>query len=63
MKCNSICIMGIQEESIQDIENLFEGMITENFSNLVKETSHKSRKLTESQTVGPKEAYTKKYHH
>ena len=38
MKHNSICIMGIPEgeESEQELENLFEEKMTENFPNLVK---------------------------
>ena len=38
MKHYSICLIGVLgEEREQGIENLFEGIITENFSNLVKE--------------------------
>ena len=38
------------EEEEQEIENLFEKIIKENFPNLVKEkTSRKSKKLRESQ--------------
>ena len=47
MKYNDICIIGIpeeEEEREQGIENLFEEIITENFSNLVKENSHNYRK-------------------
>ena len=43
--------MGIpEEESEQGIKNLSEETMIENFPNLVKEKTHKSRKLRESQT-------------
>ena len=43
--------MGIPggEESEQEIENLLDEMLTENFPNPVKELAHKSRKLKGSQ--------------
>ena len=52
MKHHNIYIMGIPagEESKQGTENLFEEIVTENFPNLVKEKTHKSRKLRETQT-------------
>ena len=52
MKHHNIYIMGIPagEESKQGTENLFEEIVTENFPNLVKEKTHKSRKLRESPT-------------
>ena len=39
MKCNNICIIGIAEgeEKEQGLENLLEKIMTENFSNLVRE--------------------------
>ena len=37
------------EEEKQDIENLFEQIVKENFPNLGKESSRKSRKPRESQ--------------
>ena len=51
-KCSNIQIIGMPEgeEEEQEIENLFEKIIKENFPNLVKEkTSRKSKKLRESQ--------------
>ena len=50
MRRNTIYIMGISEgeESEQGIKNLFEGIMTENFLNLVKE---KDTQVQESQTV------------
>ena len=52
MKYNNIHVMGIPEgeESDQGTENLFEEIMMENFSNLMKEKVHKSRKYRESQT-------------
>ena len=54
MKCNNICIIGIPEgeEEEQEIENLFEKVMMENFPNLRSENSHKSRKHRESQAGG-----------
>ena len=50
MKHNDIRIMGIPEgeESEQEIKNLFEELMTENFPNLVKE---KVTQIQEAQTV------------
>ena len=50
-KHSNILIIGVPEgeEEEQEIENLFEQIMKENFPNLAKETSRKSRKLTESQ--------------
>ena len=46
-----ICIMGVpEEEREQEIGNLFEKIMTENFPNLVKKESYKSRMHRESQT-------------
>ena len=50
-KCSNIRIIGVPEgeEEEQEIENLFENIMKENFPNLEKEqTSRKSRKLRES---------------
>ena len=54
MTHNNICIIGLPkgEEEEQGIENLFEKVMTENFPNLMREKSHKSRKLRESQSRG-----------
>ena len=38
------------DESDQGLENLSEEIMTENFTNLVKEKTHKSRKYIKSQT-------------
>ena len=49
-KCSNIQIIGVskREEEDQEIENLFENIMKENFSYLAK-TSRKSRKLREYQ--------------
>ena len=53
--------MEIQEgdESDQGLENLSEEIMTENFTNLVKEKTHKSRKYRQSRTkwtrTGPRQ--------
>ena len=53
MKCNNICILGIPGgEEEQEIENLFEKVMIENFPNLMREKSHKSRKHIGSQSRG-----------
>ena len=50
-KHSNIQIIGVpEEEEKQEIENLFEKIMKENFPNLAnKQTSRKSRKLRESQ--------------
>ena len=54
MKRNNIRIIGIPEgeEEEQEIENLFEKVMMENFPNLRSENSHKSRKHREPQARG-----------
>ena len=54
MKCNNICIIGKPErkEEEQGIENQLEKVMMENFPNLIKEKSHKSRKHRESRSRG-----------
>ena len=54
MKHNNIRIIGIPEgeEEEQDIENLFEKLILENFPNLMRKKSPKSTKHRESQARG-----------
>ena len=51
MKCNNIHIIGIPEgEEDQGIENQFEKVMMENFPNLMREKSQKSRKHRGSQS-------------
>ena len=54
IKCNNIRIIGIPEgeEEKQGIENLIENVMMENFPNLMREKSPKSRKHRESQARG-----------
>ena len=54
MKRNNIRIIGIPEgeEEDQGIEKLFEKVMMENFPNLMREKSPKSRKHRESQSRG-----------
>ena len=49
-KCSNIQIIGVPEgeEEEQEIENLFEIIMKENFPNFVKEIEYKSRKHRES---------------
>lgn len=48
MKHNNIHIIGEGVESEKGRENLFEEIMAENFSNLVKEKNHSSSRNTES---------------
>ena len=48
MKCNNICIPGIQKEEEQGIENLFEKVTMENFPNLRRE---KVTQIQETQRI------------
>ena len=67
-KCSNIRIIGVPEgeEQQQEIENLFEQTMKENFPNLVKEIDF--QEVQEAQRVpkklvGPKEEHTKAHHH
>ena len=53
MKCNNMCIIGIPEgeEEEQGIENLFEKVMMENFTNLMRE---KVTQIQETQRVPSK---------
>ena len=66
LKCSNIRIIGVPEgeEEDQEIENLFEHIMKENFPNLAKEIDfQKSGKPRESKEVGPKKEHTKIHHH
>ena len=53
MKCSNILIIGVPEgEQQQEIENLFEQIMKENFPNLVKEIDF--QEVQEAQTVPKK---------
>ena len=60
----SIWIIGVpEEEEEQEIENLFEKIMKENFPNLAKEIHFQEVQEAESpKEVGPKEAHTKAHH-
>ena len=47
------------EEEEQEIENLFEKIMKENFSNLVKEIDMQVQEAQSPKEVGPKEDHTK----
>ena len=63
-KCSNIWIIGVpEEEKEQEIENLLENIMKENFPNLAKEID--LQEVQEAQTpkeVGPKEEHTKAHH-
>ena len=67
LKCSNIWITGVPkgEEEDQEIENLFEQIMKENFPNLAKEIRLLgSPGCPESPNeVGPKEEHTKAHHH
>ena len=51
------------KEEEQEIENLFEQIMNENFPNLVKEIDFQEVQETQSpKEFGPKEAHTKAHH-
>ena len=52
------------EEEEQEIENVFEQIIKENFPNLAKEIDFQEvQEAQNPKEVGPKEEYTKAHHH
>ena len=64
-KCSNIQIIGVQEgeEEEQEIENLFENIMKENFPNLPKEIDFQEAQEAQSpKEVGPKEAHAKARH-
>ena len=65
-KCSNIQIIGKPqgEEEEQEIENLFENIMKENFPNLSKEIRlpGSSGSSESPQKVGPKEAHTRAHH-
>ena len=59
-KCTNIHIMGVpEEETEQEIENLFEKIMTENFPNLVKEIDMQVQEAQSPKQDEPKEVHTK----
>ena len=64
-KCSNIWITGVPEgeKEKQEIENLFEQTMKENFPDPMKEINTKSQGSSENpKSVGPKEEYTKTHH-
>ena len=64
-KHSNIQIIGVSEgeEEEQEIENLFEQIMKENFPNLAKEIDFQEVQEAQSpKEVGPKEAHTKAHH-
>ena len=63
-KCSTIWIIGVPdgEEEEQNIENLFEKIIKENFPILVKEIDIQVQEAQSPQQVGPKECHNKTHH-
>ena len=61
-KCSKIQIIGLPEgeEEEQEIENLVEIIMKENFSNIVKEIDFE--KVKSPKEIGPNEEHTKTYH-
>ena len=65
-KWSNIQIIGVPEgeQQQQEIENLFEQIMKENFPNLVKEIDFQEVQEAQSpKEVGPKEEHTKAHHH
>ena len=66
MKRSNIQIIGVLEgeEQEQEIENLFEQIMKENFPNLAKEIDFQEvQKAQSPKEAGPKEEHTKAHHH
>ena len=63
-KCSNIQIIGVpEEEEEQEIENLFEQIMKENFPNLAKEIDFQEVQEAQSpKKAGPKEEHTKAHH-
>ena len=63
IKHANICIIGVpEEEKEQEIGNLFEKLIKENFPNLVKEIDMQIQEAQSPKQDGYKEAHIKKHH-
>ena len=64
LKHSDIRIIGVPEgeEQQQEIENLFEQIMKENFPNLVRESPGSPGSPESPKEVGPKEAHTKAHH-
>ena len=65
LKCSNVRIIGVPEgeEEKQQIENLFEQIMRENFPNLAKEIDFQEVQEAQSpKKAGPKEEHTKAHH-
>ena len=65
-KCSNIQIIAVPEgeEEEQEVENLFENIMKQNFPNLAKEIDFQEVQGAQSpKEVGPKEEHTKVHHH
>ena len=64
-KHSNIWILGVSEgeEKEQEIENLFEKIMKENFPNLVKKIDIEVQEAQSPKQVGPKEDHTKTHHY
>ena len=64
LECSNIGIIGMPEgeEEKQEIKNLFEKIMKEIFSNLVKEIEMQVQEAESPKQVGPKEGNTKTHH-
>ena len=51
-----------REEEEQEVENLIEKIMKENFTKLVKEINVQVQEAQSPKEVGPKEAHTKAHH-
>ena len=61
IKCKNIWVIGILEGK-QDIEEIFEGIMMENFHNLVKKIDIQPQEAQSLKKEEPKEAHTKTHH-
>ena len=63
-KCSNIQIIGVSEgeEEEQEIENLFEQIMKENFPNLSNRLPGSSGSSESPKEAGPKEGHTKAHH-
>ena len=63
-KCSNIRIIGVPEgeEEEQEVENLFEQIMKENFPNLVKEIDMQVQEAESPKQDGCKEAHSKTHH-
>ena len=63
-KCSNTQIVGVPEgeEEEQEMENLFEKIMKENFPNLAKEIDMQVQEIQSPKEIGPKEEHIKTHH-